>query len=235
MKIFMLIISTLASVLCIMAFFHQGKSAGSPQNVSPSFGGITGHVFDAEGNPVADAEVFAQLADGTPLAGRRAETETDKDGKFFINNVKPGLNRVFALKPEDGYPDTSSAFYQAKSQEAPEIFVLAGQVIRGVIVRLGQKCEKLVGSVLDAGTNGPIKYAQITLHRTDNPAIYISFSTDAEGKFETLLPPIPTQIKATARGYAESRINIPSLIKSDRAKATLRNPNEVTILLRRVK
>lgn len=235
MKIFTLIISTLASALCIMALFHQGRSAGSPQSVSPGFGGITGHVFDAEGNPVANAEVFAQLADGTPLVGRRAETETDKDGKFFINNVKPGLNRVFALKPEDGYPDTSSPLYRTNSQATTEIFVLAGQVISGVIVRLGQRCEKLVGSVVDAGTNSPIKYAQITLHKADNPAIYISFSSDADGKFERLLPPIPIQIKATARGYEESRINIPALMKSDRAKTALKNPNEITILLRRVK
>jgi Carboxypeptidase regulatory-like domain len=234
-KTFMWLILAAGSAICTMEFSDKFQTRGSIRTATTGFGGLTGYVFDADGKPVANAEVFALLAEGSLLIGRRPTAETDKDGKFVLNHVKAGLNRVFAFKEQNGYPDTSFAFYQLNSVATPEIYVREGHVVSGVIVRLGQKSEMLSGAVLDADSRSPIKHAQITLYWASNPSIYLSFSSDAEGKFARLLPPIPIQIKASARGYQESRINIQALTKSDQLKTANKNPNEITVLLRSVK
>jgi hypothetical protein len=237
MKILIIITIAIVGLTCITGFSYQSRHTSVPQRVSPGLGGITGYVFDVDGKPVANAEVYVEILDGAPFVGMRPTTETDKDGKFFIGNAKPGLNRILALKEEDGYPDTSSSLYQTTAiQASPEIVVIEGQIIDGVIIRLGQKCEKLSGSVIDAETGKPVKYATIKIYRADDPNIYIHFGSGAEGKFERLLPPVTINIKVTAQDYEEARdLDVRALMESVPSQIAAKNSNRLTIQLHRTK
>ncbi len=237
MKTLFLITLIIASAICSTALLHQSQSESSLRKIEPGFGGLTGYVYDPDGRPVTNAEVYVEALDDAPFVGIRPRSSTDETGKFFIDNAKPGLNRVYASKEEDGYPDPSFPIYRDPDAPPPEILVREGQITSGVIVRLGQKCEKLLVSVIDAETHSLIKHATITIYPTNNPNIRSSSAPDATGHFEILTPLAPANIRASAEGYGDANnLNVQALLESVRSRdAQSQRVNEITILLRRAK
>ncbi|MCG7278392.1 YPDG domain-containing protein [Corynebacterium imitans] len=58
-------------------------------NVHAQFGSITGQVLDKAGNPVADVPVTVTI-DG----GKTDSTTTDKDGRYTLGNLQPGIAEI---------------------------------------------------------------------------------------------------------------------------------------------
>ncbi len=236
MKTLLLVILVIAGATFITGFPQQSRSTTSLEYVAPGFGGISGYVFAPDGKPLANAEVCAEALDNAPFVGRMPRSSTDEDGKFFISNARPGSNRVYAFKEEDGYPDPSFSIYRDASTPPPQVVVRKGDITRGVIVHLGRKCEKLLVSVIDADTHNPIKRATITIYSANNLSIRSSSASDAKGKFEILLPRVPARLKVMADGYEEaSDLNVHALSESVHAQVATGKANEVTVLLRRAK
>lgn len=237
MKTVVLIALAITCAPLIMGGFHQAPPTHAPPSLSPGCGGISGYVFDSGGKPVTNAEVYAEIVNDAPFVGRRPTAETDKDGRFFIKDASPGLNRLYALKEEEGYPDTSYRVYRtANSPPPPEILVTEGRITEGVVIRFGQKCETLLGTILDVDTLQPVKYAKVTFYSPDDPLTLISSGSGAEGKFETLLPPVSVNIKVSAQDYNEvSGFSVQALLKSTYSGDGSKKLNEITIYLRRSK
>lgn len=107
-----------------------------------------------------------------------------------------------------------------------------------VVVQLGPKATKMIIQVFDADANDQIENAAVELRRPGDPAAYVSLSCipdETTGKCEVLIPPLPTNIKASKSGYDEQ--DVTSRLGPRTDVATL-NPGEIrqlAIHLRRTK
>ncbi len=231
-----MVILITAGAICFTVAFGTSKPVSSVQRVLPGYGGLAGQVFGPDGKPVAGAEVYVEALDEAPFVGQRPWSRTDEDGRFFINNAKPGLNRVCASKEEDGYPDPSFLIYRDANAPPPEVVVQDGQINRGIIISFRQKSERLLISVADADTSSTVKHATITIYSANNPDLWTSFGTNEKGKLEILMPLVPANIRVSAVGYLEARdLNVQALSDSARLQALPEKVNEITICLRRAK
>jgi hypothetical protein len=242
MKILVCMVLVIADATCPLALMQQSQSLNSPASVSLGFGKIKGHVFGADGKPLANAEVYAEILDGRPFVGQRPWARTDQEGKFSIEPVKPGLHKICAHKEEDGYPDPFSSFYPDAAADFPEVNVRDGQITDGVIVRLGHRYEKLLVSAVDTENRSVIKHATLRMSLISNPIISKGLAADATGHFTILVPSAPASIKISATGYADAgNLNARALLDSARnqnASKRLRavdanRVHETTIVLRR--
>lgn len=235
MKALMILIAGLIWMNLPVAFSQKPQSENSIETVASGCGGLIGYVLGYDGSPVANAEVYVTIINDAPFVGTRPSATTNKDGKFFIRNASPGLNRVFAFKEEDGYPDQSFPLYQDTALPSPELSIQEGEIVRGVVIRLGRKWERLILTVADAETRSSIQNSTLTLYSLDNPKVKTSLTPDSKGRFQVLIPSVPASIGIRADRYKEIRdLNVQSLLKSLQSQAKLGKPREMTILLHRV-
>lgn len=224
------------AIAAASAISYSSRRGTASQNIAPGFGAISGTVLDENGRPIAIADVYSRPT-GQPGNGRIIPVQTDKNGKFLLEKVPPGLNTVHAFKEEDGYPDTCFAFYVTDPRAIPQVSVYQQQVAN-VVVQLGPKAAKMIIQVFDADTNDQIEDAAIELRRPGDPAAYVSLSCipdETTGKCEVLIPPLPTNIKASKSGYDEQ--DVTSRLGPRTDIVTL-NPGEIrqlAIHLRRTK
>lgn len=209
MKILVLV-GFAATITLLAAFIpHSPRPVqlAPQQTISDNFGTVIGSVVDADSKPVPGARVSSTNLGAAP-SGRRFFALSDKDGKFVLRYVTPGRNEIHAFKSSAGYPDTSFAFFLTQQQEIPQVVVKAKQVVEGVIIQLGPKAGILRGKLLDSATNRPLKEAQVTLIREDDPQLYYSFSyIPDKGKdyFELPVPPVAFRIKVSAPNYVSAK------------------------------
>ncbi|MFN2455142.1 MAG: carboxypeptidase-like regulatory domain-containing protein [Pyrinomonadaceae bacterium] len=176
----------------------------SQQNNTTQGGVIMGSVINAEGRPVAHANVRAKSFRGS--RGRQPETRTDQQGKFTLTNLSPDTYLVVVRKDEDGYLRTDSTFHADGVTTPPQITVGDNQTIQDVILHIGQKGGKLTGQVIDAVTSEPIRNADISFRRTDNPKAFYSTGVDfleGKGRFKIIVPTEPFTMEVSAPGYED--------------------------------
>jgi hypothetical protein len=225
-----------SAIILAAAISYPAKRNGLSQKTERGFGAISGFVIDENGHPVALANVYS-MPSSQPTNGRVMSVQTDKDGKFLLQSVPPGLNTVHAYKEDDGYPDTFFAFYVTDRRAIPQVTVYQQQVAN-VVVQLGPKAGKMVIQVFDVDTNERIDNAAVELKRPGDPNAYVSLScipSETSGSCEILVPPLPTNIKASKSGYAEQ--DLTGQLGSQTGVATL-TPGEtkhLTIHLRRIR
>ncbi len=235
MKALIILIVGIIGMTLPVAFPQKPQSENSPETVASGCGGLIGYVLGYDGSPVANAEVYVTIMNDAPFVGTRPSATTDKNGRFFIGNAKPGLNKVFAFKEEDGYPDQSFPMYQDAALPPPELNIREGEIARGVLIRLERKWDKLIVTVVDADTRNSIHNSTLTLYSIDNPKVKTSFTSDSKGKFQVLIPSVPASFRIRADRYEEIRdLNVQLLLKSLQSQAKLGKPREMTILLHRV-
>lgn len=151
-------------------------------------GSIDGTVVDDHQQLIKDARVYALPDNNRPEAGIRRETATDALGRFHLDSIPAGNATVHADKPQDGYPDTSFAFFVTNSKSVPAVSVSEGRITT-VTITLGPKGAWLTGSVVDAETGSIVRDASFTLTRSDNLHIWISTApVDETGHFSLLVP-----------------------------------------------
>ena len=200
-----------AMTLIASIFYVASPSSSSTQEPIPvresskrrmGRGVIEGRVLNAEGQPVADSDVFAELEERslTPLQPARS----DQDGNFRIVVGEPGTYTLSSSNEREGYALTLSGFHRDSSINIPKVQVGQDEVVKGVDINLGWKCSTVRGVILDAATNRPINAASITLRRADNPQILYSVSVAAKkknGEFKVLVPHFPFTMEVSSPGY----------------------------------
>jgi hypothetical protein len=183
----------LSTTLCLAALAQAAQKPSFP---------ITGRVLDADGNAVAGVNVYAYPRE--PLIGRLPAGPTDKDGRFSITVEQVGRYLLATSKMSDGYPSTYSAFYNPSGASLPEVLVEEYQAPPAVNIQLGPKAGKLVGHILDAATNQPVKEVQISICRTEAPMQCQRHTAQEPLElFQSLVPPVPLTIMVSAAGYKD--------------------------------
>jgi hypothetical protein len=180
------------------AFFEL---APSRWNVRQETGSILGKVVNDKGEPVVDAEVrFVQvghIVETPPVA------ESDENGQFVIDGLRPGTYRIHASKIDEGYPYTFSSFYQDDWNLPPYVTVVSDEVTRDVVLHI-HKDGWLKGTIVSDSTNQPVNEADITLRRADDPHVFHSTGLNRATKksaFRILVPTVPFIIEVRALGY----------------------------------
>jgi hypothetical protein len=210
-----LLIGLLVIVLLIVVGISYAMLPATTQSLhihqaiaSPS-GAIEGRVLDANEQPVSKAEVHFLKSDFT--TGKIPAVYTDKEGVFSIKGLASGVYTISVGRKEDDYAHTDSPFYSIGLIPAPQVNVNERQTTPDIVVRLGPKAAKLVGRVVDASTNKPIKNlqnVQITLRRIDHPDHSHSTGSDLDGEFNILVPSVPVTIEVSAAGYEKGRLDV---------------------------
>jgi protocatechuate 3,4-dioxygenase beta subunit len=136
---------------------------------------LTGRVVDSDGQPVAGAEVWAALDQGSLALGRKPSlgtTQTPEDGTFELSDL-PLAVRLTLTAAKEGYA----------LAEVRQIDPASAESLRVVLV----PAARLAGRVVDSSGNG-VGRARLTLltGETDPWSEYNAptTSTDEEGRFD---------------------------------------------------
>ena len=163
---------------------------------------IAGRVLDSDGAPVAGVDV---VADGRTWA-RLLTAETGEDGTHRLNRAKGRWKRIDALTvktAEDG------AYRLGPFPQGEIVHVVArGTGLRrsehheiaapwnGLVLKLRRRA--LVGRVVNAATQAPVRRLRVTLRRDDNPEYWID---TADGSFEVPLDDWTRAVFVAADGH----------------------------------
>ena len=148
---------------------YQGETVNAPVILRTPFAKLHGHVVDADGKPIAGAQVIQTYNTG------RATT-TDATGAFTDEKgVASGVDWTVAAP---GYEVTRF------SHEAGA----AGD--KGAELRVTKKCKAVTGRVVD-GEGKPAAKVQICCTRSANTVPYWSTVSDADGRFTMATMPQP--------------------------------------------
>lgn len=169
-----------------------------------AFGDVEGVVLDSSGQPVQHASVSYQYMDA-PDQGRDVQVETDCNGHFVIEHVLPRRVEIRARKESDFYADGLLGSYaQPNEPEFPQVQVVAGESVKGVIVRLGRQGGLLRVRVLDADTKGPLRSIEYQLCPTDSLRGLSSCAGGwTPGEFHLIVPSAPVSLKIGANSYED--------------------------------
>lgn len=172
------------------------------QNTDRKGGTIAGRVIDGEGSPVPNVLVSAERSD---MIRPISTGFTSEHGEFVINGLPQGLYTLYTRKEQDGYPRTDFNFYSLSATD-PQVAVYQYQASDYITLRLGARAARLVGRVIDANTKRPIRHADITVRRVDNPTRFLRTGLQLpveNGAFELLVPSLPFTVKVSEAGYLD--------------------------------
>lgn len=147
-------------------------------------GAVKGKVVTQEGLPIVKARVSV---DSTFSIIQKPVTyaETDERGNFVLGRLQWGTYYVFARKDEDGYPDTTFAFYS--NNDVPKVTLSAASPVAEVTIKFGPKAGRLVGIMTDASTHTPVNASiTFTMRRLSNPNYFMS--TGISSRYEIMVP-----------------------------------------------
>lgn len=187
-------------ILGLMLLTYMGNL---PQQLSNSnLGRVEGVVVDADNKPIRGAYVYA-TSQSSP--GRPHTVLTDAQGAFVLDDVLPGHIVMHAYKEADMYPQPSSKFVAPEGVIAPQFELKAGEVFKGIVIRLDKKAGFLQLRVLDAATNELIKGIMFEICRGDHPDDrgYCIWGS-VRGDYHLFVPAaVPISIKVSAPDHSE--------------------------------
>ena len=179
---------------------------------------ITGRVFDPEGMPASDAQVYivSRLRATDSSAWGHVAARTDAGGQYRIEGNRPGRFTLSARHATHGSGverDLRVEANKSNEVEAPDIHLIRG--------------GSIVGSVVDAEQQ-PIEGANVRLHGW----LKENVTADASGGFELHdLPAGRYTVVIDAQGYLqERREEVSSGTYAVRIELTRRIAVEVTVL-----
>ena len=172
---------------CAPLLFGQHEASDKrPQGI----GAVQGRVVDEKGEALANAKVFIYPGEG-PASGLRPAVQSDSEGAFLFDRLKPGRYTVGAEKPEDGYPDLEDSLYNPNplSWPFPIVSVVEGEMTKPVTIRLGPKAGRFIGRVVDDVTGEPVRDASVTFRHAENPEdYYMGTGLKGPGLLNVLVP-----------------------------------------------
>src|SRR5690349_3525566 len=146
-----------AAIIVVSTFPFLGRPT-SPATVVTQASGkgeITGKVVDAQGRPIANVLVMAEVP-GTPSA-TLPQTVTDRNGNFRIGNLSPELYILHTRKEDEGYPRSEFDFYHESRNDEATVRVYADRTAPSILIRL-QQAAFLKGRVIDSSSGKPIEH-----------------------------------------------------------------------------
>ena len=162
-------------------------------------GGVEGVVIALDGKPVPGATVLAWSPD-KPGPGILPEVRTD-EGTFQLRSLPAGKYQLPAKKEEEGYPDARFTFYDSK-YPLPTVLVRSKEITKGVKIRVGPKCARVLVRAVGAETGHRILRATIGFYEADSPQDYMGTGADRQGTFNILVPSTkPFRMRVSAAGY----------------------------------
>jgi len=175
---------------------------------SPTRGTIRGRVVDDQNRPVDGAAVESQIIDRPPSgfvlltdSGELFRPVTNAGGEFILRNVEAGRNRVCASKVSAGYPDTTVGWF-AVDTPCPVVTVKEGEVVTGVLLRMGPRAPRVLGRVVDGRTGAPVTEAYVRAYQGSDSPVFIPTRVNKNGYFELLVPfDEPFRLQVFADGY----------------------------------
>jgi len=193
----------------VVGLAQRGRSADHPSGLEGA-GCISGVVLDSEDHPLGQATVEAvdiHRASGAIIP----TTKTTKYGTFTLCGLEPGSYTVVAIKEQDYYADPISTFF-SDGRTLPEFPLKANEKLENVVIRLGQKCARLKGRIIDSVTGDPVHTiepetgrhlgkASIEFYEAESPQPYMGTGAGREGEFSLLVPTKPFRMKVSAPGY----------------------------------
>jgi beta-lactamase regulating signal transducer with metallopeptidase domain/Leucine-rich repeat (LRR) protein len=212
-------VTALAALLCVMlAVAAPLNEEGGPGTFS-----VGGMVVDKDGNPLADAQVYASTFDRAQQASiLRAETRTDETGRFYFDGLKAEQNGgwscgLHAWKPGyawgsegAGYlPQIGQSPEKAKGAFDVEIKLLSPVVFAGRV--LDREGKPIVGARIS-----PMFELPDEIHGQTEPYFvtpggrsFGTLVTDREGRFRLDGAPAGTRgrLEVLADGYGMIGIN----------------------------
>jgi hypothetical protein len=190
--------------LLILLFHGPQLMADHVRQDEQGFGVIEGQVVDVDGTPVEGVTVTARYEG--PFEGILPRSKSFADGRFRLESVIAGWVRLTTSKPEEGFPNTMwPGMVGPGDAEPPEVPVGAGETTRGVVVRLGPRCGKLKGTILDSSTGKPLLTARLKLTREDIPEVWLTLGPDEKGDFLFALPDLLYSLEVTAPHFKSWR------------------------------
>jgi len=160
-------------------------------------GSIRGTVLADDGNPVADAHVYAEVMRGSKIV-TVLNTKADDLGIFAFSQLATGEYRIYADKQEDGYLSTRPDIF---TFEPFLVVVLTpGSPTATTGIRFGPKAAIITGWVRDSATGRSIA-AHLSLAPTDGHA-WSTTGTAGRFRFRLAIPAdTPVNFGACAEGY----------------------------------
>jgi hypothetical protein len=169
----------------------------------PSTGVIRGIVVNEYSQPVAGADVTAQLTDELHQ-GMVRYVQTDAAGRFVINGLKSARYQVFAMKEADGYANPRWFIYD--NGTVPVVQLSDAAPASDVRVKIGPKAARISGTITDAATGDPIEAVSFRVWRGSNCASALSLS--ATPKYDLLVPSgAEIALEVSVPGYEVWRYN----------------------------
>ena len=192
-----------SSVLIAITFAFLVQPTPRPSLVTqvPSTGEITGKVVDAQGRPIADVRVMAEVP-GTPSV-TVPQTNTDANGNFRIENLLPALYTLHTMKEVEGYARSDYDLYREGINDETTIRVYADEVTPNIVIQL-QKAAVLKGRVVDGSTGKPIEHFGVILAQVADPKRFLQMGA-IKGEFRAVVPALPITVRVFASGYEEWR------------------------------
>ena len=196
----------LATGLTAILAWSLSASGSWASDNQGQYGAVKGRVVDEHDQPVSNVSVSARPDDLKPHIGRIPMTTTDEQGVFILDYVPEGYVTLDTSKQEDGYPNTAwGAIVDCDRATLPQVAVAAGQVSNGVVIRLGPKVGRVIGTVVDQATGQPVTSARWKLWRGDVPEVWVSSSVGEHGEFAVALPGCPYIVEVTAPTFKQWR------------------------------
>jgi hypothetical protein len=147
---------------------------------------IEGRVVDERGEPVANADVIASLADGPSYVPAGRSRVTDDRGSFRLFGLAAGAYRVCALPSPESVPTggPTDRFVQACYPEDPEngrAVTLTSRDASGVVIQLRRsRTFTLTGLAVDS-SGAPVERGSLQLMSAGADPVSPSWSIDFTG------------------------------------------------------
>ncbi len=136
----------------LLAGCGGGGGGGGSTQPQINYGSITGKVVDTSGNPVPTAVV---LLDSTSQGANTPEATTTNQGGYVINNILPGLHKVFVSTTVNGQGYTGTTQVELYDNSNNSV------TNANVIVALPAQQATVSGVVTDSTTGRPVQNAEV--------------------------------------------------------------------------
>lgn len=165
-------------------------------------GCITGVAVDENDSPVSAAKISPRFM-GSGYAGDVSPVSADGDGKFSLDNLRPGEYVLWPEKESDGFSSNWSGW---KGQVAlPRVTIAPGGPCQDVTVNMGVRGAVMRVRAIDAATHEPLPDIMVTFRNPENMRQGGTVSGEPREVHEFLVPSrVNVSIQVRASGYRPS-------------------------------
>ena len=165
-------------------------------------GCITGVAVDENDSPVAAAKISPRFM-GSGYAGDVSPVNAGDDGKFSLDNLRPGEYVLWPEKESDGFSSNWSGW---NGQVAlPRVTVTPGGACHEVTVNMGARGAVMRVRAMDVATHEPLPDIMVNFRNPENTRQGGTISGEPRGVHEFLVPSrVGVSIQVRASGYGPS-------------------------------